>query len=206
MTREPLHKQRVFALDVRSKRLGYAAFERGTLLDVGVVRFESPLAAKSRLQIFMRRFRPGIVALRTLSRKSSRNCKGTRAILRIVRRVAQYSSVCLVLIREKGIRGRFLELGATTKYQIALFLVEAFPTLASRLPPPRRPWRGEHRNMAIFDAVALGFVYLDDEGDSHVACSNPKYCTMSPFAGPSAMNRPDYTVHRVWEGPTKGLR
>ena len=27
----------------------------------------------------------------------------------------------------------------------------------------------------------------------------------SSFAGPSTMNRPDFTVHRVLEGPTKDL-
>jgi hypothetical protein len=66
------------------------------------------------------------------------------------------------LVSEKRIQERFLEDEAKTKYQVALFLVRAFPLLAWRLPPPRKSWEGEHRNMGIFDAVALALAYLGD--------------------------------------------
>ena len=150
----------MLALDVRSNRIGFAAFDGNTLLDAGITRFKSPRAAIPRLVFLMRRTHPRILVLRRILESSSRNSRGTRTILRAAHRIAKRSSVRVAFVSQKQIQERFLKDGITTKYEIALFLVRAFPDLAWRLPLPRRAWQAEHRNMALFDAVALGMAYL----------------------------------------------
>jgi hypothetical protein len=39
-----------------------------------------------------------------------------------------------------------------------------FPELLWRLPPKRKNYQSEHPSMTVFDAVALGFTYLQSNG------------------------------------------
>jgi hypothetical protein len=39
-------------------------------------------------------------------------------------------------------------------------LARQFPELSWKLPPTRKRWHHEHKNMPIFDAVALGVVFF----------------------------------------------
>ena len=159
--------QRTLALDVRSKRIGYAVFENGALLDAGVTRFRTLHAAKVRLTVLIGKFRPRVVVLRRIAKMSSRNCKGTRAVIRMVEQVAGRVQVRIAFVANVAIAETFLKEQAATKYQIATFLIHTFPSLAWRLPAPRKAWEGEHRNMAIFDAVAVGLAHQPIRSDGH---------------------------------------
>ena len=46
-----------------------------------------------------------------------------------------------------------------TKQDAASLLAQQFPGLSWKEPPPRKRWQHEHKNMPIFDAVALGMTY-----------------------------------------------
>jgi RNase H-fold protein (predicted Holliday junction resolvase) len=160
MNRTLPRNMRVLALDVRSNRIGYAVFEHDSLIDAGITRFKTSGAGASRLIFLTRRIQPHVLVLRILSAKSSRNSRRTRAILRAAQRIAKHFSVRVAFVSEQQIQKRFLQDGASTKYQIAVLVVRSFSCVAWRLPPPRKAWQGEHRNMAIFDAAALGMAYL----------------------------------------------
>lgn len=154
-------KQRILALDVRARRLGFATFEsQSHLLEFGLKRFTGTSGAMIRLTRLVRTVRPHVLVFRKMQPSSPRNTRGTRTILRLLWLLARRSSIDVSMIREKQVRQRFNEQGARTKYQIALFLVGMFPELEWRLPPARKPWKSEHRNMSIYDAVALGVAYL----------------------------------------------
>jgi glutathione S-transferase len=50
----------------------------------------------------------------------------------------------------------FFPKGKATKHKIAQMLAERSPDeLASKLPPKRREWNSEFRQMDVFDAMAL---------------------------------------------------
>jgi len=65
-----------------------------------------------------------------------------------------------VFVSEAMLRAHFRKREASTKQEIASLLAQDFPDLAWRLPPPRKAWQHEHRNMPMFDAVALGTSYF----------------------------------------------
>jgi RNase H-fold protein (predicted Holliday junction resolvase) len=154
-------KSRILALDVRARRIGYVAFETPTgLLEFGVTRFKSRRVALVRLTRLLRRTKPDALVLRKISSSSTRNTAGARTILRLARVLARRSSLAVSMIRENQVKEHFGGHGAATKYQRALFLVKLFPQLEWKLPPPRKAWQREHRNMSIFDAAAVGVAYL----------------------------------------------
>lgn len=153
---------RILGLDVRARRIGYAAFESPTrLVDFGVTRFKSVEAATMRIASLLLTIQPGTLILRKLALTSSRNCPGTMAIQRLTRRLARRSSIGVAFISNRQLWQCFNAKGASTRYQIASFLSQEFPALAWRLPRPRKPWESEYRNMSIFDAAAVGMTYLE---------------------------------------------
>jgi len=172
MKQKDLRRSRTLSLDVRSNRIGYAVFEHETLLEAGITRFTTSCVATPRLIFLMRRFHPRVVVLRKISKTSSRNCLTARTILRAAERIAKRFSLRVAFVSEQQIRTRFAKESATTKYQIASLLIRIFSALAWRLPPPRKAWEGEHRNMAIFDAVALGMAYLSTKSKASKAAAN----------------------------------
>ena len=69
--------------------------------------------------------------------------------------------------------------GTSGKYETALSLIRAFPQLEWKLPPRRKPWQPEHRNMCIFDAVAIGVAYFARDAMNNEGTE----CPPIPFAG-----------------------
>jgi len=57
----------------------------------------------------------------------------------------------------------FRALGCETKAEVSALLAKLFPELVWQLPPIRRPWNTEHPRQSVFDAIALGFVYWQNE-------------------------------------------
>src|SRR6266481_425349 len=49
---------------------------------------------------------------------------------------------------------------ATTKQRIAETIAQQIPALSLYLPPERKPWKGEHLRMGIFEAGALAWMYF----------------------------------------------
>jgi hypothetical protein len=53
-------------------------------------------------------------------------------------------------------------LGANNKQQVAEAIARYIPALALYVPPPRRPCTSEDRRLAIFEAVALAWLYYKE--------------------------------------------
>jgi len=161
--------RRVLALDVRPHRLGYAVFETPLrLIDFGVTRFDSADAGMSRVTALIGRFGPNAVVLRKITRRSTRNRPLTRAVLRLISRQVRHSSIPVAAFSNRQVRASLGKTQARTKHQVASLLSHAFPELAWRMPPPRKPWQPEPWNMPIFDAVAIGVSYFATQNDKSV--------------------------------------
>ena len=152
---------RILALDVRARRIGYVALQsHGQLIDFGVTRFTSRDVAQSRLLRILGRVQPAVLVLRKIRPRSSRNTVGMRKILRVAQLQADHSGIAMKMVREKEMSAYFGSKGVITKYQTALVLTKRFGELEWKLPPPRKAWKREHPNMSIFDAAALAVTYI----------------------------------------------
>lgn len=151
--------ERFLALDVRSSRFGFAAFEGTRLLDWGVVRFDSHHACTLAYKRLAARLQPSFIVLKRIARRSVRNNKSTRSTLRVIRSGAGKSLHPVQYVKESDIAAVFRRLNVRNKYEVAVALAEWFPELKSRVPPPRKLWQPENRRMPFFDALALGVVF-----------------------------------------------
>ena len=161
---------RVLAVDVRPHKLGFAVIESpARLLDFGITRFDSPHTCLDRVTTLIRRFGPTIVVLRKIRRRSTRDHPLTRALLRLISRLAGHSSIEIAVVGDRQVK---ISLGGGhrtfTRYQAAMLLARAFPELGWKVPRPRKPWQPESWNMLIFDAVALAVSYLASQSDESI--------------------------------------
>jgi len=148
--------ERLLALDIRPHWLGYAAFQSSaSLLDFGVINFDAPDAGVDRFLSLLELFRSQTVVLRKIAWRSRRNLPATRVLIRAVKRECHLRSIPVVFVSEAKLWQEFRARGAANKREDAASFAQTFPELAWRVPPPRRLWQHEHRNMPIFDAVAL---------------------------------------------------
>jgi hypothetical protein len=152
---------RLLALEVRPRRLGYAAFEMpAKLVDFGVTRFDLLQTGVRRATSWMDRLQPTMLVLRKIERQSRRDQRRTRAAVRLIRKSAQHNSIPVSLVTNKQLQACFRAYRVANKHQVASFLARVFPELAARLPRARKAWQRENWHMPIFDAAALGVTCL----------------------------------------------
>lgn len=155
------HASRFLAVDVRSGRFGYAMFETpGELLDSGIARFSSPEAATARVFGLCEMFRPSLMVIRKESARRGRSYPRANAVRRALRKEVMRQSIPISAISERRIDNWFRQHGKAGKYAIASSLADQFPQLSWKLPPRRKPWQPEPWCLCLFDAVALGVVYI----------------------------------------------
>ena len=157
--------RRILAIALRSRRFGFAVFEGpNRLLDWGMVFY--PLnndvqraAASKRVASLLTLYIPSVIVVGRTRLLNVRNGSGVRPILRSIRRESSSRLIPVHLMKRADVRKVFRLAHVKTKHEIASFVAQMFPELLWKQPPKRRIWESEHPIMAMFDAVALGFVY-----------------------------------------------
>lgn len=163
---ETIHETRVLAVHVRPQRFGFAVLKGPQkLLDWGVsthyVGNDDPLTIiRKRIVPLLRIYAPSALVVRKVTARESERYSQLQPIANAVKEQAERHSIKLAFVGRDEVRHTFGKLGTTTKYEIAARVTKFFPELTWQLPPRRKPWESEHHNMAIFDAVALGFSYF----------------------------------------------
>ncbi len=154
-------RQRLLALEVRPQEFGFIVFEGTTrIMDWGTrmaVDWQNrkrvvALKAIRRLLDF---YRPPMIVLH-------RNGSSVDAIrvATIIRAEARRRSVQCQTVAMADVGRFFAALGCTTKHEIASLIAEWFAELSWVVPPKRKPWQSESRHTLIFDAAAVGVVFL----------------------------------------------
>jgi len=155
--------QRIIALDIRSQRFGYAVIEAPPIrfLDWGV-RTVGTRRRTWHVADLIRMYRPCFVVVRRRKTGGKRDTPGARNIMRAIRSEARQGHVPVAQISEWALKKFFRGYGKRTKHEIASLLAASFTELKWKLPPPRRVkfWRPESARMGIFDATAIGIVFL----------------------------------------------
>jgi hypothetical protein len=150
--------KRILAIAVRRSCFGYAAFiGPKQLFDWGTTS-PYPLQhatsrAKKRFLSILRSLPPEIIVIQR-PRRGSRGQK----ILKFIKNEAEASFIPLVFVSPSRARATFSR--ANNKDDIAEALTAVFPELLFKLPPKRRTGDSERHVMIVFDAVAIGFTYL----------------------------------------------
>jgi len=158
----PDKQKRVMALDVRSRRFGFAIFEGpNELLDCGVRGFRTRVVTvqvppRQKLATLFDDFNVAVVVWRgPASRTSARKSSIGHALQResLVRRIP-------VRLVTRGAVKKVFAGSNGNKYEIASALAQRLPALASKLPSKRKCWQSEVHRMSMFDAAALAIAYF----------------------------------------------
>ena len=172
---EPLRPRRILALDPGHRGIGFAVFDDDPfqLVDFGTKSSQANLAARLEKALKLVHYHePDIVVFEDwrmagVMRRESLKPFSVAFEELLIDRDAQY---CTYSARR--VRQLFLPLGARTKAEIARLLAARFPELAWRVPPIRKVWLPEDRQMGVFDALALGLAYFD-ESDHRSSATGP---------------------------------
>lgn len=161
----------IFALDVRPRICGYAAFDGGRLLDWGCLRTNPQTAFIRALGRVGRVVHPDILLLRRLSGTSPRSRPTTRAVSRTASSFARSQGWTVEYISEAALQRFFRQSGYKTNEQIALALANTFPELKPKLPSHRRLWDPQDWRMPIFDAAGLVVAFMAERSNKDSAGS-----------------------------------
>lgn len=151
------------ALEVRSRRLGFAVLRGSHLLDWGVREYgadgESAGIAVRRVCSLVSSYTPYVVIARRSRRVSHPSSKNAAMVLQKIRAELKRMSVGFAVLERRDVRQFFSGLGCKTKYEVACWLAERFAELKWRLPRRRRPWDREDYAVPIFDAIATAVAF-----------------------------------------------
>jgi Holliday junction resolvasome RuvABC endonuclease subunit len=150
---------RVLAIDPATRGFGFAVLEGpDRLIDWGVKETKTDKSRRSQRLIadLIDQYEPAMLVLEDYAGKGSRRCARVQHLIDAISELASQKNVRVKRISQGDVKRRFRELGAVTKYEIAVAIAKRFPELSPRLPRFRKPWMSEDYRMSIFDAVALG--------------------------------------------------
>lgn len=159
-------KERVLALDVRSSRCGFAAFDGPrTLLDFGArsySRKSGSLKAVARKQFIklLKLHAPTLIVVRSAVAGSRKTRARAKLLVSTLRQIGRNRSVRLRFLSRRQVKAFFQAQALPTKYAVASQLAERYSELGWMLRPQRRMWEPEHPQMIVFDATATGAAYF----------------------------------------------
>ncbi|MBV9762079.1 MAG: hypothetical protein JO340_16060 [Acidobacteriaceae bacterium] len=146
------------ALEIRSRRFGFAVLDGGRLLDWGVRYYPSGRSrietALKRLAFLLKLYEPSLVIARGTRRTRDESSRQALHLLAAVRRHLEQRSVPISIADRCRMREYFARQGIHTKYEIANALAQEFTQLRDLLPRPRKTWEHERDLMIVFDAIA----------------------------------------------------
>ena len=133
---------------------------KNQLIDWGVVHVKNDKNERciARIRQFMQRYLPDVVVTEHPDKSFHRSARIQR-LLDGVRELANEMKCPYRGFLHAPIRKGSSLSTSTTKQEIAEAIAEKFPELASRLPPPRKPWMSEDPRIAMFYAVAIALAY-----------------------------------------------
>lgn len=166
MTRDVPEELRVIAIHPISRAFGWVVLEgQQRLIDWGVKygntdRRASWLPGFAELLDY---FDPHMAVFEDTTAPGSRRCRRIQELIAGAVRLAAVRRIRSRRIPRQKVKDVFVQLGATTKHQVAAVIAKRFPELDPRLPPLRKPWMSEDDRMSIFDAMAFAIATFDSE-------------------------------------------
>jgi hypothetical protein len=159
MMKKNLHPKRIISLDLHRLSFGFVVFEGpDKLLDWGVKSFRNGVNAVKipfyqKLNRLVEDFDPeGLVV-----KVPCRTDMSTK--VRAVQMLARARRISVLNVPPEVLRKHFPGHNRN-KHQIATYVANRLPELASMLPAKRKPWQSEHYRMSVFEAAAVGLVHL----------------------------------------------
>ena len=161
-----IYDPRIIAIDLRFRRSGFAIFEGPKrLLDFGSTPVQPGqlVNAGNSISELLKLSLPTVIVIK--KQRWEKMLIHPQANLMIEALTSESGShrIQIRLLDQEAIRSTYRNLGCETKGEISSALVRMFPELDWHSPPIRRAWEPEHSAQMVFDAIALGLAYWQNE-------------------------------------------
>lgn len=155
-------KSRVMAIAPQTRGFGYVVFDGPAIPHRWGVKEAS---SKNELNMFhiaslISEHRPEMVVVEDYAGEGSRRAKRIQLLIDDIASFAEGRGIGVYRYSRARMRECFSDMGAFTKYEIAIEIAKALPEFAPVLPPKRKIWLPEDPRMGIFDAAALVFSFF----------------------------------------------
>lgn len=154
----------ILAIDPTSRGFAFAVLEAPAfLVDWG----ERIIPAKTagllrKVDELLSRYEPDLVAIEDVAVPGVRRRKRAQKEIRSIELLALTRGLSAERISRLAVIDAFAP--AKSKFEVALRLVETFPTLAEWLPRKRKAWTTEDARMNVFDALGFAAVVMKRSG------------------------------------------
>lgn len=154
--------QRILAIDIISRGLGFAALERSTaLIDSGVMhlphQLDSVVSRKFNRKVDL--IKPDVLVLEDVAQNTRRRSRAIKLTAHLIA-LAKERGMSVCLLSTRAIRTLLCLPGDALKRDVVRHVADRIPELADSLPRVRTLWMSEDSRMATFDAAALALAYL----------------------------------------------
>lgn len=161
---------RIISLTFSTKGVGYAVMEgERSFVAYGVKDADGDKNVQSFIKVekLIDRYKPDVLVLQDVNATDFHRAKRIKPLQKQIVMLARKRNINVATLSGTHVRTVLLDDPKGTKYDIAVVLANQFSDeLALRLPPKRRLWESEHKNMDMFDAVGLAMAFwLDKKRD-----------------------------------------
>lgn len=157
----------VLALCLQSRGFAFALFESFlSPIDWGLrhARTKAKNAqCLAHLDRLFAQYAPDVLVLEDVPARGDRRATRIHELHHAVVDLAQGRGVAVRLLTREAVLAHIAPLSSVTKQALAEKIAQQLPALRRYVPPPRKPWLGQHPNLGIFEAAALAWVYFDGE-------------------------------------------
>lgn len=162
-----IYDPRILAIDLRPRRSGFAIFEGPRrLLDYGTFATPSGQLEKTignRLVDIQKLALPDVVVVKKERWEKLIALPQETSFIETLNGDSETSPTPIRLLGQGALDSTYGNLGCETKAEVSGALAKIFPELVWQLPPRRKMWESEHPRQTVFDAIALGFAYWQNE-------------------------------------------
>jgi len=147
-----------FGFHPTSHGFGWVAFSSPlNIYDWGLceMRTEKNAGCLRKLERRLARLEPHTLVLEAFEAPNLGRSDRVIRLCRAVIELARGRGMEVAIYTREEVQSCFAPVGAKTRQEVAEAIGRSFEVLRGRLPKPRRPWDGQPRRMAIFDAAAV---------------------------------------------------
>lgn len=150
----------VISIHPSPRGFGFSVFDTPkNLLDWGYsdIRVNKKERTLKKLKVLIELYQPKVLVVEDTTDDSSRRTKRIKKLITAITTTALKYNVAVHHYSPEQMSSVF---DSKNKDIRAKSITEVLPELAPLLPPKRRIWDSQHRQMQVFDAVALALTYF----------------------------------------------
>jgi len=103
---------------------------------------------------------PDVIAIEDATAPGVRRAARIKRLYRAISTLAIDQAIDVQTYQRSAVSECFGDVGAKTRYEIAVAIAKRIAAFERLLPPPRKLWMTENPNVSIFSAAALAITYF----------------------------------------------